>query len=181
MQDQTEMNALLAHRFAAFRVGRWKLPATAAQEKWQPRLNANRTRLIATRFFYIYSQMPFNAQTFYSRFREQMLSSTMAESSALAYNARLSHLEPLAEARFRKESVEQWLDNVRKTRPQNSARELVRLANLSYSPEARECEQSFTAENLAKRLSDNGILLLPQILAHLDWILENHVFCYFEK
>jgi len=53
--------------------------------------------------------------------------------------------------------------------------------HLSYSPEARECEQSFTAENLAKRLSDNGILLLPQILAHLDWILENHVFCYFEK
>ena len=51
MQDQTEMNALLAHRFAAFRVGRWKPLATMVQEKWQPRLNANRTRLIATRFW----------------------------------------------------------------------------------------------------------------------------------
>jgi len=53
--------------------------------------------------------------------------------------------------------------------------------HLSYSPDARECEQNFTAENLAKRLSSNGILLLPQILDNLDWILENHVFCYFEK
>jgi len=53
--------------------------------------------------------------------------------------------------------------------------------HLSYSPEARECEQNFTAENLAERLNNSGILLLPQILDNLPWILESHVFCYFEK
>ncbi len=53
--------------------------------------------------------------------------------------------------------------------------------HLSYSPEAREIEHNFTAENLAERLSNSDILLLPQILANLDWILENHVFCYFER
>jgi len=75
-----------------------------------------------------YPKMPYNAQILYSRFRERMLSSAIAESSVVAYNARISHLEPLAEARFEKKSVEQWLENIRKTRPQNSARELVRLA-----------------------------------------------------
>ena len=53
--------------------------------------------------------------------------------------------------------------------------------HLSYAPEAREIERNFTAKNLAERLRATNILLLPQILAHLDWILENHVFCYFEK
>ncbi|MCL2206482.1 MAG: hypothetical protein FWB90_00115 [Fibromonadales bacterium] len=72
--------------------------------------------------------MPFNAQMLYSRFRERMLASVAAESSVLAYNARLVHLEPLAEARFKEESVDEWLDNICKTRSQNSARELVRLA-----------------------------------------------------
>jgi len=53
--------------------------------------------------------------------------------------------------------------------------------HLSYSPKAREFERSFTAKNLAERLCENDILLLPQILDNLAWILENHVFCYFEK
>jgi len=53
--------------------------------------------------------------------------------------------------------------------------------HLTFSPESREIERNFTAKNLAERLSGSGILLLPQILANLDWILENHVFCYFEK
>ncbi|MCL2260677.1 MAG: M15 family metallopeptidase [Fibromonadales bacterium] len=53
--------------------------------------------------------------------------------------------------------------------------------HLSYVPEARKIEQSFTAENLAERLSSSGILLLPQILDNLDWILKEHFLCYFEK
>jgi len=53
--------------------------------------------------------------------------------------------------------------------------------HLSYVPEARKIEQTFTAENLAQRLSCSGILLLPQILDNLDWILKEHVLCYFEK
>jgi len=53
--------------------------------------------------------------------------------------------------------------------------------HLSYAPEAREIERNFTAENLAERLRAADILLLPQILDNLDWILENHVYCYFEK
>ena len=53
--------------------------------------------------------------------------------------------------------------------------------HLSYAPEARKIEQAFTAENLAERLSSSGILLLPQILDNLDWILKEHVLCYFEK
>lgn len=53
--------------------------------------------------------------------------------------------------------------------------------HLSYAPEARKIEQAFTAENLAERLSNSGILLLPQILDNLDWILKEHVLCYFEK
>jgi LAS superfamily LD-carboxypeptidase LdcB len=53
--------------------------------------------------------------------------------------------------------------------------------HLSYAPEARKIEQNFTAENLEERLRNNEILLLPQILDNLGWILENHVFCYFEK
>jgi LAS superfamily LD-carboxypeptidase LdcB len=53
--------------------------------------------------------------------------------------------------------------------------------HLTFSSESREIERNFTAKNLAERLSGSGILLLPQILANLDWILENHVFCYFEK
>ncbi|MDR2581668.1 MAG: hypothetical protein LBC85_11850, partial [Fibromonadaceae bacterium] len=61
-------------------------------------------------------------------FREELLGSCHAQSSVLAYNSRLAHLEPLAEARFKKESVDEWLENIRKTRSQNSARELVRLA-----------------------------------------------------
>lgn len=52
--------------------------------------------------------------------------------------------------------------------------------HLSYFPKAKEYEQNFTAKNLAERLRESGILLLPQILDNLDWILENHVFCYFE-
>jgi len=51
-------DALLAPRFAAFRVGRWKLLATAVQEKWQSRKNANRIRLIATRFTSIFLNFP---------------------------------------------------------------------------------------------------------------------------
>jgi LAS superfamily LD-carboxypeptidase LdcB len=51
--------------------------------------------------------------------------------------------------------------------------------HLSYMPEAAKIEQNFTAENLAKRLRGCNILLLPQILDNLDWILEHHVFCYF--
>jgi len=69
-----------------------------------------------------------NMRTLFSRFREQMLSSVQAESSVQAYNSRFAHLEPLAEARFKKESVDKWLENVYKTRSRNSARELVRLA-----------------------------------------------------
>jgi hypothetical protein len=57
-----------------------------------------------------------------------MLSAVQSGSSVQAYNSRFAHLEPLAEARFRKESVDEWLEKVRKTRSQNSARELVRLA-----------------------------------------------------
>jgi LAS superfamily LD-carboxypeptidase LdcB len=53
--------------------------------------------------------------------------------------------------------------------------------HLSYVPEARKIERNFTAENLAERLRAGDILLLPQILDNLDWILENHVYCYFEK
>lgn len=53
--------------------------------------------------------------------------------------------------------------------------------HLSYSPKAKEFEQGFSAKNLAKNLRENNILLLPQILDNLDWILENHVFCYFER
>ncbi len=53
--------------------------------------------------------------------------------------------------------------------------------HLSYVPEAGKIERNFTAENLAERLRAADILLLPEILANLDWILENHVFCYFEK
>jgi integrase len=72
--------------------------------------------------------MPHKVQTVYSRFREQMLSSVRAASSIVAYNARILHLEPLAEARFEKGNVEDWLSKVHATRPLNSARELVRLA-----------------------------------------------------
>jgi LAS superfamily LD-carboxypeptidase LdcB len=53
--------------------------------------------------------------------------------------------------------------------------------HLSYMPEARKIEQSFKADNLAERLGESGILLLPQILSNLEWILEKHVLCYFEK
>ncbi|MCL2283010.1 MAG: M15 family metallopeptidase [Fibromonadales bacterium] len=53
--------------------------------------------------------------------------------------------------------------------------------HLSYVPEARKIEQSFTAENLAERLGNSQVLLLPQILDNLDWILKEHVLCYFEK
>jgi len=53
--------------------------------------------------------------------------------------------------------------------------------HLSYMPEARKIEQNFTAENLEGRLTNSEILLLPQILDNLEWILEHHVFCYFEK
>ncbi|MDR0516430.1 MAG: M15 family metallopeptidase [Fibromonadaceae bacterium] len=51
--------------------------------------------------------------------------------------------------------------------------------HLSYVPEASKAEQSFTARNLGERLSNSDILLLPQILDNLEWILEKHVFCYF--
>jgi hypothetical protein len=53
--------------------------------------------------------------------------------------------------------------------------------HLSYSPKAKKIEHNFTAENLEERLRKSGILLLPQILDNLDWILENHVYCYFEE
>jgi len=53
--------------------------------------------------------------------------------------------------------------------------------HLSYAPESGRIEQNFTAENLETRLSNSGILLLPQILDNLEWILEQHVFCYFGK
>jgi len=53
--------------------------------------------------------------------------------------------------------------------------------HLSYFTKAKDIERNFTAENLAERLRTSDILLLPQILNNLDWILENHVFCYFEK
>ena len=53
--------------------------------------------------------------------------------------------------------------------------------HLSYAPEARKIEENFTTENLAARLEKSNILLLPQILNNLDWILKEHVFCYFEK
>jgi len=52
---------------------------------------------------------------------------------------------------------------------------------LSYMPEARKIEQNFTAKNLEERLANSGILLLPQILDNLEWVLEHHVFCYFER
>jgi len=52
--------------------------------------------------------------------------------------------------------------------------------HLSYSPKAKEFERDFTAKRLEERLCKNEILLLPQILDNLDWILEEHVFCYFE-
>jgi LAS superfamily LD-carboxypeptidase LdcB len=51
--------------------------------------------------------------------------------------------------------------------------------HLSYAPDASEIEQHFTAENLGERLKGSEILLLPQILDNLEWILEKHVFCYF--
>ncbi|MDR3000759.1 MAG: hypothetical protein LBU89_05790, partial [Fibromonadaceae bacterium] len=69
-----------------------------------------------------------SVQSLFSHFREQTLSAVQAGSSVQAYNSRLSHLEPLAAARFRKESVDEWLEKVHKTRSHNSARELVRLA-----------------------------------------------------
>jgi LAS superfamily LD-carboxypeptidase LdcB len=53
--------------------------------------------------------------------------------------------------------------------------------HLSYMPEARKIEQNFTAKNLEERLANSGILLLPQILDNLEWVLEHHVFCYFER
>jgi len=53
--------------------------------------------------------------------------------------------------------------------------------HLSYSPIAREFERDFMVKRLVERLSENDILLLPQILDNLDWILKEHVFCYFEK
>jgi integrase len=67
-------------------------------------------------------------QALFSRFREQVLSTAQAGSSVQAYNSRLAHLKPLAEARFNKRGVDQWLEKMHKTRSQNSARELVRLA-----------------------------------------------------
>jgi LAS superfamily LD-carboxypeptidase LdcB len=51
--------------------------------------------------------------------------------------------------------------------------------HLSYVPEASKIEQSFTIGNLAERLEKSDILLLPQILDNLDWILEQHLLCYF--
>jgi LAS superfamily LD-carboxypeptidase LdcB len=51
--------------------------------------------------------------------------------------------------------------------------------HLSYVPDASKMEQNFTAENLGERLRESEILLLPQILDNLEWILEEHVFCYF--
>jgi len=53
--------------------------------------------------------------------------------------------------------------------------------HLSYSPIAREFERDFMVKRLKERLCENEILLLPQILDNLDWILDEHVFCYFEK
>jgi len=53
--------------------------------------------------------------------------------------------------------------------------------HLSYMPQAIKIEQSFSTENLAELLKCSEILLLPQILENLEWILENHVLCYFEK
>jgi len=53
--------------------------------------------------------------------------------------------------------------------------------HLSYSPIAREFERDFMVKKLVERLCENEILLLPQILDNLDWILKEHVFCYFEK
>jgi integrase len=76
----------------------------------------------------LYSFLMLSTQALFSRFREHVLSAAQAGSSVQAYNSRLAHLEPLAEARFKKESVEQWLDKIHKTRSQNSARELMRLA-----------------------------------------------------
>ena len=51
--------------------------------------------------------------------------------------------------------------------------------HLSYFPESKKIEENFTADNLAERLKNSEILLLPQILDNLDWILENYVECYF--
>jgi len=53
--------------------------------------------------------------------------------------------------------------------------------HLSYMPEARKIEENFTASNLEERLKSNEIMLLHCILDNLDWILENHVYCYFES
>jgi len=53
--------------------------------------------------------------------------------------------------------------------------------HLSYSPIARDFERDFMVKRLVERLNENDILLLPQILDNLDWILKEHVFCYFEK
>jgi len=52
--------------------------------------------------------------------------------------------------------------------------------HLSYAPEAKKIEENFTAENLAEHLEKSEVLLLPQILDNLDWILKEHVVCYFE-
>jgi len=52
--------------------------------------------------------------------------------------------------------------------------------HLSYAPEAKKIEENFTPEHLTERLEKNDILLLPQILENLDWILKEHVICYFE-
>ncbi|MDR2580411.1 MAG: M15 family metallopeptidase [Fibromonadaceae bacterium] len=51
--------------------------------------------------------------------------------------------------------------------------------HLSYAPEAQKIERKFNAENLEERLKNSGILLLPQILDNLEWILEGCVKCYF--
>jgi len=51
--------------------------------------------------------------------------------------------------------------------------------HLSYVPEAKKIEENFTPKNLTERLEKSDILLLPQILENLDWILEKHVVCYF--
>jgi len=53
--------------------------------------------------------------------------------------------------------------------------------HLSYSPIAKDFERNFRVKRLVDRLCKNEILLLPQILDNLDWILKEHVICYFEK
>ena len=52
--------------------------------------------------------------------------------------------------------------------------------HLSYVPEARKIEKNFTVGNLIERLEKSEILLLPHILDSLEWILREHVVCYFE-